>query len=125
MEPAAVFRRTRRRRVFRRLQQATKAPTVEPEMSKLWNFLLRWRRGPAPTEIERRDEVLYETYGAKISEASVHGRTIHLSLENGWKMEFDVLPDGQLGRPRWIEPFGDDSPAAIKNVLERLEDISK
>ncbi len=93
-------------------------------MSKLWNFMIRWWRGPSPTEIERRDEILYETYGAKISEATVHERTIRLSLENGWTMEFAVLADGQLGKPRWIEPFGDQSPAAIKNVLERLEDIS-
>ena len=94
-------------------------------MTTLWNFLKHWWRGPTPTEIERRDEVLYETYGAKIQEASVHGRTIRLRLENGWTMEFDVLPDRQIGQPRWIEPFGDRSPAAIRNALERLEEISK
>jgi len=78
-----------------------------------------------PVQIERRDEVLYETYGQQIKKVVVGTklRTIRLDLENGWAVEFNVDADGFLSAPVYIEPFGDTSVAAVKNVVQRIEGL--
>ena len=95
-------------------------------MKLLTRFLgaMRAMEPRTPIEIVERDQPLYDTMGQAIESIVVYKpeNRIALKLVIGWTILFQVDAEtGAVEAPTYIEPTGDCSPAAVNNMLGRME----